>query len=87
MVTGNLESTLVILAVLIMNAVLGTVQHVKAEKSLEGLKAMSAPNARVLRDGKEMSIPLQGSYRWGTLYCWKPETWCLPTGGSLKAPA
>ena len=57
MVTGNLESTLVILAVLIMNAVLGTVQHVKAEKSLEGLKAMSAPNARVLRDGKEMSIP------------------------------
>ena len=57
MVTGNLESTLVILAVLIMNAVLGTVQHVKAEKSLEGLKAMSAPNARVLRDGKELSIP------------------------------
>ncbi|HIU41576.1 MAG TPA: cation-translocating P-type ATPase [Candidatus Egerieicola faecale] len=57
MITGSLESTLVILAVLIMNAVLGTVQHVKAEKSLEGLKAMSAPNARVLRDGKELSIP------------------------------
>ena len=66
MVTGNLESTLVILAVLIMNAVLGTVQHVKAEKSLEGLKAMSAPNARVLRDGKEppvlagIDLPLRG---------------------------
>ena len=50
--TGNLESTIVILAVITMNAVLGTVQHIKAEKSLASLKAMSAPNARVIRDGK-----------------------------------
>lgn len=55
--TGNLESTIVILAVITMNAILGTVQHVKAEKSLASLKAMSAPNARVIRDGKQVEIP------------------------------
>ncbi len=57
--SDNLESTLVIFAVLILNAVLGTVQYVKAEKSLESLKAMSAPTAKVLRDGvrTEVSSP------------------------------
>lgn len=55
--TGNIESTIVILAVITMNAILGTVQHVKAEKSLASLKAMSAPNARVIRDGKQVEIP------------------------------
>ena len=56
-VSGNLESTIVIFAVLILNAILGTVQHFKAEKSLESLKAMSSPTAKVLRDGKRMVIP------------------------------
>ena len=54
--TGNIESTIVILAVITMNAILGTVQHIKARKSLESLKAMSAPNARVIRDGKQTEI-------------------------------
>ena len=57
MISGNVESTIVILAVLIMNAILGTVQHVKAEKSLESLKQLSAPNAKVLRDGVKQEIP------------------------------
>ena len=57
MFSGNLESTLVIFAVLILNAVLGTVQYFKAEKSLESLKAMSAPSAKVLRDGQRMEVP------------------------------
>ena len=57
MLSGNVESTIVILAVLIMNAILGTVQHVKAEKSLESLKQLSAPNAKVLRDGVKQEIP------------------------------
>ena len=57
MVSGNVESTIVIIAVLIMNAVLGTVQHEKAQKSLESLKSMSAPNAKVMRDGKKVEIP------------------------------
>jgi len=54
--TGNLESTAVIIVVLILNAILGTVQHVKAEKSLETLKSLSAPVAKVLRDGKKQEI-------------------------------
>ena len=56
-VTGNAESTLVILAVIILNAILGTWQHFKAEKSLESLKAMSAPNAKVMRNGLKMEVP------------------------------
>ena len=55
--SGERESTLVIFAVLILNAILGTVQYVKAEKSLASLKAMSAPSARVLRDGVRTEIP------------------------------
>ena len=56
MASGNVESTIVIFAVLILNAVLGTVQHQKAEKSLASLKAMSAPTAKVLRDGRRREV-------------------------------
>ena len=59
MFSGNAESTAVIFAVIIMNAVLGTIQYVKAEKSLDSLKAMSAPHARVLRDGRKTEIPAE----------------------------
>ncbi len=55
--SSNMESTIVIFAVLVLNAVLGTVQYFKAEKSLESLKAMSSPSAKVLRDGKRVEIP------------------------------
>ena len=57
MLSGNAESTIVIFAVLILNAVLGTVQHIKAEKSLQSLKAMSSPSARVIRGGARMVVP------------------------------
>ena len=53
----NVESTIVIFAVLILNAILGTVQYLKAEKSLESLKAMSSPSAKVLRGGVRLEIP------------------------------
>ena len=56
MVSGNLESTIVIIAVIILNAILGTVQYVKAEKSLESLKALSSPHVKVLRDGIKQEI-------------------------------
>ena len=56
-VSENVESTIVIFAVLILNAVLGTVQYLKAEKSLESLKAMSSPSAKVLRGGVRVEIP------------------------------
>ena len=57
MLTGDAESAVVIFAVLLLNAVLGTVQHQKAEKSLDSLKRLSSPEARVLRDGRSMTIP------------------------------
>jgi len=55
--SGNMESTIVILIVLFMNAILGTVQHVKAQKSLDSLKQLSSPNAKVIRDGVKQEIP------------------------------
>ena len=55
--SSNWESTLVIFAVLILNALLGTIQYFKAEKSLESLKAMSSPTAKVLRGGKRLELP------------------------------
>ncbi len=54
---GEIESTAVIMVVVILNAILGTVQHVKAEQSLNSLKALSSPNAKVLRDGQMIEIP------------------------------
>ena len=55
--SGQGESTIVIFAVLLLNALLGTVQHFKAEKSLESLKAMSSPSAKVLRGGVWVELP------------------------------
>lgn len=56
MATGDFKSTIVIFAVIILNAILGTVQHLKAAASIESLKALSSPNAKVLRDGIKMEI-------------------------------
>lgn len=56
MVSGNVESTIVIFAVILLNGILGTVQHVKAEKSLDSLKALSSPHAKVLRAGKKKEV-------------------------------
>lgn len=55
--SGSGESAAVIFAVITMNAVLGTIQHEKARKSLESLRKLSAPVAQVLRDGKSQEIP------------------------------
>lgn len=54
--TGHIESTIVILFVITMNAVLGTVQHFKAEQSLKSLKELSAPLAKVIRDSTRKEI-------------------------------
>ncbi len=56
MISGNVESTIVIFAVIILNSILGTVQYVKAEKSLESLKALSSPHVKVFRDGVKQEI-------------------------------
>ena len=57
--TDNGESAVVIVAVLLLNAVLGTVEHQKAQKSLDGLRALSAPEAKVIREGKREKIPVE----------------------------
>lgn len=57
LISGEGGSTAVIFIVLILNAILGTVQHFKAEKSLESLNALSSPSAKVLRDGKKTEVP------------------------------
>ena len=57
--TGDLESFIVIIAVITMNAILGTVQTVKAEKSLSNLKKLSSPTAKVLRDGQTVVLPAE----------------------------
>lgn len=54
---GETESAVVILVVITMNAILGTVQTIKAEHSLNSLKELSAPNAKVLRNGIVVEIP------------------------------
>ena len=54
---GDIESAIVILIVITINAILGTVQTVKAEQSLNSLKELSSPSAKVLRDGKIIEIP------------------------------
>ena len=56
-ILNDVESTVVILAVITMNAILGTVQTVKASASLDSLRQMSAPTAKVLRDGQVIQIP------------------------------
>ena len=54
---GDFESAIVILVVITMNAILGTVQTLKAEQSLDALKQISAPEAKVIRDGVVKQIP------------------------------
>lgn len=72
MLSGNVESTIVIFAVLILNAVLGTVQHCKAEKSLESLKAMSAPHRPGAPGRRAAGDPLRPD---------RPRRYCGAGGG------
>ena len=56
-ILGDVESAAVIMIVITMNAVLGTVQTVKAEQSLQSLKKLSGPQAKVLRDDAVVLLP------------------------------
>lgn len=54
--TNEYMDSIIIVAIVVFNAVMGLVQEFKAEKSLEALKKLSAPTARVKRDGKMLTI-------------------------------
>lgn len=56
MFIGDIESAIVIFIVITINAILGTVQHLKAEQSLNSLKALSSPKAKVIRNGNKAEI-------------------------------
>ena len=53
---GELFEPFLILLIVVLNAVMGVLQESKAEKALDALKNMSAPHARVVRDGHEQVI-------------------------------
>ncbi|RLI15864.1 ATPase, partial [Candidatus Bathyarchaeota archaeon] len=54
---GEIHDAIVILAIIIMNSVLGFIQEYRAEKSLEALKKLAAPKCKVIRNGVEKIIP------------------------------
>ena len=56
-ILGDVESAAVIVIVITINAILGTIQTVKAEQSLQSLKKLSGPEAKVLRDGTTVQLP------------------------------
>ena len=55
--TNELFDALIIMAIVLMNAIFGVVQENKAEKSIEALKNMTKPEARVIRDGEQLTLP------------------------------
>ena len=56
-VPGAFFEPVLILIIVILNAMMGVIQESRAEKALEALKSLSAPQARVLRGGREAMIP------------------------------
>lgn len=56
-VTGDYLDSVIIIFIVVLNAIMGVVQEAKAEKSLDALKKMSAPTAKVKRDGIIKEIP------------------------------
>ena len=55
-VSGEVTDSIIILMIVILNAIIGVVQEVKAQKSLDSLKQLSAPHSKVLRNGKVETI-------------------------------
>ncbi|HBT38806.1 MAG TPA: hypothetical protein DEA64_01650, partial [Pseudothermotoga sp.] len=56
-VVGEAVDAILIMIIVVLNATLSTIQETKAEKSLQLLKKMAAPVARVLRDGIIQTVP------------------------------
>ena len=80
-ILGDWESAIVILIVITINAILGTAQTIKAEQSLQSLKVLSAPMAKVLRDGKIVQIPARELTIGDEVYLEAGD--CVPADGRI----
>ncbi|MBG6185752.1 cation-translocating P-type ATPase [Flavobacterium sp. CAN_S2] len=56
-IIGDVTDTIIILAIIIINAIVGFIQEYRAEKAMEALKNMVANHARIMREGKMIDIP------------------------------
>jgi len=56
---GELTEAITIVSIVILNALMGFVQEYRTEKTLEALKSLAAPVAKVVRDGKTVEIPAE----------------------------
>ncbi len=54
---GEYVDAIAIMVIVVINAIVGVIQELKAEQSLAALKKMAAPNAQIIRDGRRQSIP------------------------------
>ena len=84
-ILGDAESMIVILVVIILNAILGTMQTLKAEQSLNSLKQLSSPMAKVLRNGKIIQIPAREVTIGDEVYLEAGD--CVPADGRILANA
>ena len=57
--TGDYLDSIIIIAIVVLNAITGMVQELKAEKSIEALKNMSSPVVKVKRSGNVITIPTE----------------------------
>ena len=78
---GHVVDASVIVAVVLVNALVGFVQEGKAEQALDAIRSMVSPKASVRRDGQRAQRRRPRTSCPATSCCWSPATACRPTCG------